>query len=376
MRAALLQRSAFSERCWWVVGHATSLCHSPSCPPFHGSFWQLAVRSTTCPFVRQLAHLFDSSPFCLMLDSVLVECQREFQSKGKGLTMFAGRELHSGEFFYRSTLSYLTGLYANDATSNWLMWYANGQSGHATSTPTSKQWCLWCQDPNEWRQRPFTTTDSKCPPPVPQPMNNNGPWVPTDSDEPWMPTTHRGRPVPTIPITTRTTVDDSYVPWILAHGTTSGWRRCPCCTSSDYPCQQDHHQLFDSWPRHVSAKNNLSVNLSMSALRMTTHMTLGPYDNNPPSPPSTNDDNGPPLPPHPHHLPSMMVTAHTIATTATCPHHPSKVISANTGCWGTLVFPVQRCTQCQMRERSAMWDTTTTTKGDKHPSPASTIKVS
>ena len=67
-----------------------------------------------------------------MLDSVSIECQREFQSKGKGLTMFARRELHSGEFFYRSTLSYLTGFYANDATSNWLMWYANGRSGRAT----------------------------------------------------------------------------------------------------------------------------------------------------------------------------------------------------------------------------------------------------
>ena len=218
MHAVLLQRSAFSERCWWVAEHATSLCHSPSCPPFHASFRQLAFPSTTWPFVQQLGLPFDSSPFRLMLDSVSVECQREFQSKGKGFTMFTSRELHCGEFFYRSTLSYLTGLYANDSTSNWLMWYANGQSGRATSTPTFKQWCPWCQDPNEWQRHPFTTTDSERPPPIPQPTNNSGPWVPMDGDEPRMPTSHRGRPVPTIPTTTRTTVEHSYVPFILGHG--------------------------------------------------------------------------------------------------------------------------------------------------------------
>ena len=51
------------------------------------------------PSVRQLTLRFDSSPFRLTLDSVSVECQREFQSKGKGLRMFAKRELQSGECF-------------------------------------------------------------------------------------------------------------------------------------------------------------------------------------------------------------------------------------------------------------------------------------
>ena len=51
------------------------------------------------------------------------------------------------------------------------------------------------------------------------------------------------------------------------------------------------------WLCHVSAKNDLSVDLSRSIFSMTMCMTPGPYDDNPPSPPSTNDGDHPPLPP-------------------------------------------------------------------------------
>ena len=128
---------------WLSTPHPSATAHhalhsllpfdnSPSVQQLALSFNNLPFRSTTCPSVRQLALPFDAQ---LGVGRVPegVPVQR------KGLTMFARRELHSGEFFYRSTLSYLTGLHANDATSNWLMWYANGQSGRATSTPIFKQ---------------------------------------------------------------------------------------------------------------------------------------------------------------------------------------------------------------------------------------------
>ena len=86
-----VQRSAFSERCWGGLStpHPSATVHH-STLPFDNS-----------PSVRQPALPFNSSPFRLTLDSVSVDCQRVFQSKGKGLRMFAKRELYSGEFFYR-----------------------------------------------------------------------------------------------------------------------------------------------------------------------------------------------------------------------------------------------------------------------------------
>ena len=52
------------------------------------------------------------------------------------------------------------------------------------------------------------------------------------------------------------------------------------------------------------AKNDLSIDLSTSAFRMTTHTMLGPYDNDPPSPPSTNDGDRPPLLPQRPRVPT------------------------------------------------------------------------
>ena len=354
MRAALLQRSAFSERCWWVVEHATSLC------PAHHALHS-ALPFDNSPSVRQLALPFNSSPFCLMLDSVLVECQREFQSQGKGLTMFARCELHSGEFFYRSTLLYLTGLYANDATSNWLMWYANSQCGRATSTPTVKQWCPWCQDPNEWRRRPSTTTDSEHPPPVPQPTNNNGPWVPTDGDEPRMPTTHRGRPVPTIPTTTRTTVDDPYVPLILGHGkypippSSQPTLLRPRTTPQDdndattRPWDDDKTMTWDEYdPTTMTLHNDVSTTMQKKDMTSTWDdertMTTPPLYTDLRERSTITTFHQWRRPPTTTATRSTITTFHqwrrpptTIATTATRPHHPQMAMSANTGCWGTLL---------------------------------------
>ena len=91
-----------------------------------------------------------------------------------------------------------------------------------------------------------------------------------------------------------------------------------------------------------------SGDLSTSTFRMMVHIIPGPYNYDPPSPPFTNDDDCPPLPPQ---WPCIPTT-------------PCMAMSANAGCWQPLVFPAQWHTQCQTCGRLAMWDTTTTTKGN------------
>ena len=60
MRAAFFQRSAFSDRCWWVVEQPRQrLCHSPSCLPLN----------------NQLVCWLSATPFCLPFDNHLAPLQ-------------------------------------------------------------------------------------------------------------------------------------------------------------------------------------------------------------------------------------------------------------------------------------------------------------
>ena len=176
------------------VQHSFSARHFPSVVE-EGWARHIPLPESIIPRFRSTTRLpFDNPPFrstarpsvwrSTRCRSIARGC---FSPKGRawGCSLNANFTLVS---FFTGALSYLIGIYANGATRKWLMWYANGQSGRSTSTPTFKQGCPNCQDPNEWRWRPFTITDSERPPLHEQQRAR----VPTDSDEPRMSTTHRG----------------------------------------------------------------------------------------------------------------------------------------------------------------------------------------
>ena len=156
--------------------------------PFHSTVNSPFHSTVNLPF-----HSMVNLPFRSMVDSVLVKCQREFQSKGKCLGMFARCECNNGEFF----------LEEHPVISNRMIFQQLHHQMADVVCPWSIQACHINADfqmtipmmpgPHNmgwWHQS--TSTDSKFPPPVPQPMNNDRPWVPMDNDEPQMPTTPEG----------------------------------------------------------------------------------------------------------------------------------------------------------------------------------------
>ena len=133
------QRSAFSERCWWVVEHARSA--TPLHPPFHSTWQQPTRPSIQCHSINLPSNLRSRTSHHLLSSRLLTFAKRPLGFQREGTGLFARREALLMSLSYRTTvsLSHLsTPLYlihANRTTTNCLTLHANGSFGCAMSVP-------------------------------------------------------------------------------------------------------------------------------------------------------------------------------------------------------------------------------------------------
>ena len=152
----------------------------------------MSVPRSTRSSIRQLALLFNGSLALSFHSSVghtrvvyksLNWRTQQFRHSGVlsfrslSLGMFARPKLSYGEHFLQGTPSYLT--YASGATTEWLTWYANGQSRRAALSTTLKLTTPMTPGPNSDRPPSTMAVGNPCRPLITPPMSLTVPPIPT-----------------------------------------------------------------------------------------------------------------------------------------------------------------------------------------------------